>query len=328
MTFTIPIQNKHLIIGGTTKAATTSLYFYLSDHPQVNGSTLKETRFFLDLDYPISPIAAKWTDGIEKYQEFFPKQKKGNSLHLEASPDYLYSVGTPQRIKQLLPDAKIVFLLREPISRIISWYKFARQSANISPEITFDQYIENQLESNYRQLANQQKISLQTKHSKSNLQLYFLSALEQGCYSSYIKHYFDTIGRDNVYVAFYEDLCQNPQLVLEEICLFAKINPDFYSDYTFQIFNRSGTMKNASLHGAYGRLRTYVRKYTHNLPIHYWLRQLRKLFDSKVYYRLNSRSTEQIKISPEIETKLKEYYQAEIQTLENLLGYSVPWYKV
>ena len=327
MTVTIPTKHQYLIIGGTTKAATTSLYYYLADHPQVSASTLKETRFFLDLDYPVPPLAAKWTDGIEKYEEFFIEKKRQNSLHLEATAEYLYSAGTPQRIKESLPDAKMVFLLREPVSRVISWYKYAKQRANIPPEMTLDRYIEKQLQSNHFQLAKQQRITLDQNQDKSIPPSFFLSALEHGCYSGYLRSYFDILGRDNVYVAFYEELCQKPKFVLEEICSFARINPDFYSDYTFQVFNRSETMKNATLHGAYGSLRTSIRKYTHNLPIHYWLRQMRKWFDTKVYYRLNTLPTEQPEISPVIETKLKDYYQEEIQTLENLLDRPVPWYK-
>ena len=326
MTVTISNKNKYLIIGGTTKAATTSLYYYLADHPQVNASTLKETRFFLDLDYPVPALAAKWTDGIEKYEEFFIN-KEQNCLRLEASAEYLYSVGTPQRIEESLPNAKMIFILREPVSRLVSWYKFAQQRADIPPEMAIDTYIEKQLQSNYFQQAKQQRIALDRNQDKSTPPSFFLSALEHGCYSSYLRSYFDILGRDNVYVAFYEELCQKPKLVLQEICSFAEINPDFYSDYTWKVFNRSQTMKNASLHGAYGRLRTNVRKYTHNLPIHYWLRQMRKWFDAKVYYRLNALPTEEPEISPAVQTKLKAYYQEEIQELENLLERSVPWYK-
>ena len=327
MTVTISTKHKYLIIGGTTKAATTSLYYYLADHPQVSASTLKETRFFLDLDYPVPPLAAKWTDGIEKYEEFFGNKQGDNFVRLEASAEYLYSAGTPQRIKESLPNAKIVFLLREPISRVISWYKFAKQRADIPPEMTLDRYIEKQLQSNHFQLAKQQRVTLDRDRDKSIPPSFFFSALEHGCYSSYLQAYFDILGRDNVHVAFYEELCRQPKSVLEKICLFAEIELDFYRDYTFKVFNRSETMKNASLHGAYGRLRTNIRKYTHNLPIHYWLRQMRKWFDAKIYYRLNTRPTERLEISPAIENKLKDYYQEEIQTLENLLDRPIPWYK-
>lgn len=327
MTATISTKHKYLIIGGTTKAATTSLYNYLADHPQVNASTLKETRFFLDLDYPVPPIAAKWTDGIEKYEEFFSHKKEDNFLRLEASAEYLYSKGTPKRIKELLPNAKIVFLLREPVSRVISWYKFAKQRADIPAEMTLDRYIEKQLQSNHFQLAKQQRVTLDQNQDKSIPPSFFFSALEHGCYSAYLQPYFDILGRDNVHIAFYEELCNDPKSVLEAICSFADIEPDFYNDYNFQVFNRSETMKNASLHGAYGKLRTSIRKYTHNLPIHYWLRMMRKWFDAKVYYRLNTRPSEQLEISPAIQTKLKNYYQTEIETLENLLDRPVPWYK-
>ena len=42
-----------LIIAGASKAGTTSVFNYLANHPQICASVAKETRFFLDLDYPL-----------------------------------------------------------------------------------------------------------------------------------------------------------------------------------------------------------------------------------------------------------------------------------
>ena len=65
----------YIIIGGTTKAATTSLYFYLADHPNVCASNIKETRFFLDADYPL-PVKYRLEDGLEKYEKVSRIQKQ------------------------------------------------------------------------------------------------------------------------------------------------------------------------------------------------------------------------------------------------------------
>ena len=185
--------NQFLIIGGTTKAATTSLYYYLADHPSVCVSTLKETRFFIDEDYPVSPLGAKWADGIDKYEEFFNNCPNIGCLRVEATPDYLYSSGTPKKIKKSLPNAKLLFILREPVSRLISWYKFAKQKAHISEQMSFDEYVEKQLKGGQFEKAKQAKL----ESSQNNFipQYYFLSALEQGCYSTYLQQYFDILGR-------------------------------------------------------------------------------------------------------------------------------------
>jgi Sulfotransferase family len=309
-------NSKYLIIGGTTKAATTSLYYYLSEHPDVCGSTLKETRFFIDSDYPVAPLASHWSQGLDKYEEFFKHDSNLSSPRLEATPDYLYSSGTARRIKEALPNAKIVFILREPISRLMSWYKYAKQRAFISESMSLEEYIECQLEDKLPSAPEQKDDAI--------AQAYFFSALEHGRYSAYLQKYFDEFGRDRVYVAFFDDLTQRPQAVLESLCGFAGLDPSFYADYNFKVFNRSETMKNAGLHRAYGRFRSGIRKWTHNLPIHMLLRRLRRWFDS-IYYPLNTQNSEKMVLSPDIQSKLEDYYQADSQALEKLLGYSVPW---
>ena len=117
-------EHRYLIIGGATKAGTTSLYFYLADHPEICASNLKETRFFLDAEYPL-PAKYRLEDGLDKYEKYFNHCQK-QSLRLEATPDYLYSPDTPQKIKHSLPNVKMFFILREPIDRLTSWYRFAK----------------------------------------------------------------------------------------------------------------------------------------------------------------------------------------------------------
>jgi len=318
------LATQYLIIGGTTKAATTSLYRYLDDRPDICASTIKETRFFIDDDYPLSPlIAAKWSEGIEKYNECFPKNYSPECLRLEASPDYLYSEGTPARIKKYLPNAKIVFILREPISRLISWYKFAKQKAYIPADISFTEYVEKQLESGRLETAKAEK----RKSDRVDFvpQSFYFSTLEQGCYSKYLKPYFEALGRENVCIVFYEQLCSDPKSVLKEICDFAGIDPSFYDNYNFEVFNRSQTMKSSNIHAIYSNCLNGVRKYTHKLPIRPLLRATRQWFDSTIYHPLNTRPQEKVEIYSTLESKLKNYYQNEIKELEKLLDRSLPW---
>ena len=67
---------RYLIIGGTTKAATTSLFIYLADHPSICAATYKETRFFLSSDYPL-PSKYRYREdqqggAVEEYNLLFP----------------------------------------------------------------------------------------------------------------------------------------------------------------------------------------------------------------------------------------------------------------
>lgn len=301
-------EHSYLIIGGTTKAATTSLFSYLAAHPQVCASSLKESRFFLDADYPIL-AKHRFEDGLDRYDELFQHCHGAQLLRLEATPDYLYSLGTPQKIKSALPKAKLAFILREPVSRLISWYKFAKQIGQLPPNISFEAYIQEQLQAIESGLPRPQH----------------LRALEQGRYSLYLQQYFDVFGQDNIHIAFQEDLSSEPTVILHEFCNFVGIDPSFYSDYHFKILNPTQTMKNANLHRFYMQFRFKVRKSIYNKPgIRAILRQIRLLFEH-FYFRLNTQPSQKVVISASAQKILDTYYSHEAKDLASILGKAVPW---
>ncbi|WP_299403272.1 sulfotransferase domain-containing protein [Acaryochloris sp. IP29b_bin.148] len=312
-------KNQYLIIGGTTKAATTSLFHYLADHPEVTVTSIKETRFFIDQDYPLMPpVDTGWWEGADKFEAFFPNNDP--CLRVDVTPDYLYSAGTPLRLKSLLPNVKIAFILRDPITRVVSWYKYAKQINCLPSSMTFREYIDKQMAGGHFEQAKQDR--------RNGLHIpspeYFLSALEHGHYSKYLQSYIDAVGPDNVKVYFYEELCAEPIKILHDLCDFAAITSSFYDSYDFQIFNRSISIKNARLNHLYSKFRYHVRRYTHNLPIHQVFRQMRLWFDP-IYYRLNGKADEKVEINSDLRAKLEAYYEYEIIALEKILGRSVPW---
>ena len=87
---------QYLIVGGTTKSATTSLFFYLKDHPGICASSIKETRYWLEKSYPVR--AHKQYDGLNQFDHFFEHCNGG--IKMEATPDYLYSENAPENFKK------------------------------------------------------------------------------------------------------------------------------------------------------------------------------------------------------------------------------------
>lgn len=304
MTVSKVSEYSYLIIGGTTKAATTSLFAYLADHPQICAANVKETRFFLDKDYPV-PSKYRLEDGLEKYETFYCHCPK---LRMEATPDYLYSLSTPQNIKQYLPYAKMVFILRHPVSRIISWYRFAKQIGRLSDQITFDEYIKQQI------------IGKDRGHIEQHM-----LALEQGRYSYYLKRYLEVFGREDICVLFYEEILEDPRKALDLICRFSGIKCDFYENYNFYILNRTETMRNAHIHKMYIRFRYNVRRYTHNKSyIRMSLRRLRLLIEP-FYFKINVKNMEQVEMSQNTKIYLDQYFRDESSILSDLIGRKVPW---
>ena len=104
-----PLPN--FLILGAQKAGTTALYAYLRWHPQVTGPSFKEVSFF-DRHYP---RGERW------YRAHFPARRR--TAIGEASPSYLLHPLAPERVAALLPDARLIALLRNPADRAFSHYQ-------------------------------------------------------------------------------------------------------------------------------------------------------------------------------------------------------------
>ena len=306
---------QYLIVGGTTKAATTSLFSYLADHPTICAASFKETRFFLDSDYPL-PSKFRFKGDAEEYNQLFTDCDE-NQIRLESTPDYLYCSSALERIAAFLPKAKLVFSLREPISRLVSWYRFAVQIGKLPKSLNFDDYAKSLLSD------TEQRNSIR-KANPSNVPQY-MQALQQGCYSAYLKRYYQIIGEHQIYTLFFEELAENPLNVLTDICKFAGIESDFYKDYTFKVTNRTETMRNSGVHNRYRTLRYKVRKWTHNKPIiHEPLRAMKKAIEP-LYLHLNTRSEDAVSISDKTRSQLIAYFKADVDDLSKLIGKKPPW---
>jgi tetratricopeptide (TPR) repeat protein len=112
-------RSPDFLIIGSHKGGTTSLFHYLSKHPQVLPTVNKEIDFF----------SFYFNRGNAWYLSHFPKLPNAlDFLVGEASPSYLNFPDVPQRVAQLLPNTKLIVLLRNPINRAIShYYHWVRQ---------------------------------------------------------------------------------------------------------------------------------------------------------------------------------------------------------
>lgn len=104
------------LVIGAMKAGTTSLYEYLRAHPQVFMATPKELHFF--------PASKHWPQGVDWYAQHFAGAG-GALARGEVSPSYSQAdqfPGVAERVAKVLPDVKIVYLVREPVARARSMY--------------------------------------------------------------------------------------------------------------------------------------------------------------------------------------------------------------
>ncbi len=299
-------ESKYLIIGGTTKAGTTSLFNYLKDHPDICPAAFKETRFFLDPDYPVKGRYNLY-DGIENYYSYF-KECSGSKILMEATPDYLYSSNAAENIyNNLSGNARFIFILRDPVDRLKSWYKFAKQNGSLKTDIKFEEYV-----------------ALQFDNTSNNHDQYMRS-LAQGQYHLYLKKYIEVFGEDNVQIIWFDELACKPYFVLQQVCKALNINNYVYKDYKFVVHNKTQSMRFPKIHGVYKKLSRALREVSyHNPVIHKILRFINKHLGS-IYSKGNIIKAEEIIIDDDLYCKLVSYYRDDVIKLTELLGCSPPW---
>lgn len=188
------------LILGAQKAGTTSLFNYLCQHPQIIGAVPKEVMFF----------TAQFDRGEHWYRRHFPKQaytRKVGMLCGEATPTYLYSMDAAQRGASMLPNAKLIVLLREPASRAVSHYYHQARSGVETRTIDEVFSVEN--------IARWEAGDCPDLHARYYFKWSdYATGLEQ-----WLKHY----SREQLLVIEAERMFENPQLVVNQVCEFLQL---------------------------------------------------------------------------------------------------------
>jgi len=107
----------HFLVLGTQKGGTTSLQEMLAEHPQVYLPECKEVHYFSLHD----------NEKLSWYARHFADAQAGQ-LRGDITPYYLFHPRAPQRIHAVLPKAKLIVLVRDPVERALSQYFHARRN--------------------------------------------------------------------------------------------------------------------------------------------------------------------------------------------------------
>ena len=111
----------NLVVIGAQKCGTSGLHYYLGLHPEVSMSKPKELNFFIE--------ERNWPRGADWYKRQFDARAR---VRGEASPNYTaypQHMGVPERMFSVLPDARLIYVVRDPLERIAAhWvHNFAKR---------------------------------------------------------------------------------------------------------------------------------------------------------------------------------------------------------
>jgi hypothetical protein len=219
----------NLFVIGAAKAGTTSLHHYLGQHPDIFMSPVKEPNFFaFDKEVPAfagPPEAGRPAferDRLKRekygfsvldrmdYEQLFA-QGRDRRLRGESSAAYLYCPGSARRIREAVPDARILAVLRQPVERAFSKYQQMRRD-QAEPLDSFEEAVA-------AEPARQ-------RDGWAPTWLY----LDRGYYGRQLAPYFELFKRDRIHVLLYEDLRRDPRACLRAIFDFLQIDSDAVVD--------------------------------------------------------------------------------------------------
>lgn len=285
----------NIILAGTNKAGTTSLFRYLSDHPDVASSKIKEVRFFSTHKGDLSD------DDIELYHSYFPK-KTTKKIVLEASPCYL--AGGEEvaiNINKHVPDVKLIFLLRDPVGRLISNYRRRKERQ--------DKLLEGVEVADFiNLLLDRQNVEGVDNGRKA----VFQSELSSVCYGDLLKPYYEIFGSERIYVCFFDDLCADTKSFMQGITNFLGIDPQFYDNYTFNIENKTRTYRFKKLQKIVFKLNMFAEPVLNRAP------KIKNKIRN-IYNLLNEKKAAPAVIDKQLEYELLQYFNPKNKALKQLL---------
>lgn len=288
-----------LFIVGAVKAGTTSLHNYLSQHPDIYMSPVKEPHFFSQVrpDPKWAHITTSISDP-DAYEELF-RGATTEKVIGEASPSYLWEPNTPARIRAYAPDAKIIIMLRAPIDRAYSHYLMDVRGGR--QQLPFDEAVKEDY----------------TRESKG----WGVSHLyvELGLYHEQVRRYLQHFGEEQVLIVFYEEFSGNTRATLRQVFEFLDVDTDVLQHIDYQTrHNPYAAPRNLFARAILSA--TAVRRIVHHLlpqPVRLFLRD-----------RLFWHQSHKPRIDPEAVRFMRPIFYPDAVRLESLIGRPLPssWY--
>lgn len=266
------------LILGAAKSGTTSLAYWLHGHPDAYLAPVKEVHFF-DRD-------GNFGKGVAWYREQFAGAAVDQTPG-EATPAYLWHCETPQRIAALVPEARLIALLRHPVDRAYSHYWHARSWGADLPD--FATVVHAALAGDPR----------------------WAHLLERGHYAEQIARYDALFPPEALLLLLLDDLEREPGPTFARVCGHLGIRPVEVADV--------GTAYNQ----AHRRRSARVRKAMERLDV--WERMPRRW--ANALDRWNTVAVEHPAMDPDVRALLLAHFAASTRALERRLDRRLPtWF--
>lgn len=277
----------NLFVVGAPRAGTSSLWSYLDQHPAIFMSRLKEPHFFCGLKPSFVPTVRKESE----YLRLFAGAAEGQ-LRGEASPTYLLDTEAPGAIARVSPEARILIMLREPVSRAYSayWHK-VRYGREERP---------------FLEVVKDQLAREDSRSSKPTL-------VRTGLYAEPVLRYLDVFG-DRVLILIFEEFAADVRGHVRRVLEFLEVDPAPADRMRLEPRNVSALPRNLLVRRLYrsAGLRAGAARIVPSA--------LHPRIERILLSRMPTTGME-----PEARRLLEEVYASDRRELEQVLGRPLPW---
>jgi hypothetical protein len=282
----------NFLIIGAAKAGTTALHEYLQQHPQIYLTPTKETNFFafegqeINFQGPGDEALKDFSiTDLSTYQAEFAGVTKELAIG-EACPSYLYVPQAAARIKQYIPDARLIVILRNPVERAY---------ANFLHIVRDD-----------REPQRDFTLALQAEATRiANNWEWFWHYIQVGFYGQQLQRYYEMFAPSQIKVYLYEDLKEDAIATLQDIFRWLEVDDTFVPDMALRP-NKSGMPRNKLLH----------QILTKPNPLK---SLLKPLFPAQIRQKIQHQNLNTPQISPEVRQQLLDLYRADILQSQDLI---------
>ena len=296
------MKRPNFFISGAPRCGTTALYTYLSEHPNIFMSEVKELNYFAD-DFPnVQKVAF---NSPEDYLKVFADADERHIAVGEASPFYLFSKVAFENMHAFDPDAKIVISLRNPVDFIQSYHQL-----NLS--------LLREDEPDLAKAWDLQPLRRQGQRiPKSARQVDLLMYGEVGQFGKYVQRLFEIFPREQVKIILLDDLTRDTKSVYEDILAFLGVPSDGRTE--FPQVNANFENKSQFLAKLFHPPQSVYKAFMKFISLFgvgftKWV--------SVVYNRierLNTTQTRRSQMDPALRARLAEHFRPDIELLAKLL---------
>lgn len=257
---------------GALKAGTTTLHAWLEAHPQVSLAEGRKEVMFFD---------RHWERGVDWYAAHFAHA--GGRVPGEVTPSYLFDPHAPARAASVVPGARLMVMLRDPIARLVSQHRFYCQERAYSGDLE----------------------AFLADHP---------NAVDRGLYAAQLRRWLACFPREQLLVLLLEEASADPEAAVARVYAHVGVDPTFVPPNLRERANESGTARLPRLRALARRAASWL--YDHDLGA--VVQVVKRTGAQRLLVR--AKKAGKAPMSDALRRRLTQAYAADLADLSDLLG--------